>query len=115
MTSFPVAPPRSAIGTSESFLAPKPPPAPTEGKENASPPKKDWSLKCFDIGKPLGKGKFGSVYLAREKKEKFIVAIKVRAAGKDGLREPVETRRREGVTRGRIRYVFETGFFEKKN
>jgi len=77
MTSFPVAPPRSAIGTSESFLAPKPPPAPTEGKENASPPKKDWTLKCFDIGKPLGKGKFGSVYLAREKKEKFIVAIKV--------------------------------------
>ena len=83
MTSFPVAPPRSAIGTSESFLAPKPPPGPSEGKENASPPKKEWSLKCFDIGKPLGKGKFGSVYLAREKKEKFIVAIKVWASSEE--------------------------------
>lgn len=25
----------------------------------------DWQLKDFEIGKPLGKGKFGSVYLAR--------------------------------------------------
>ncbi|XP_076824536.1 aurora kinase C-like [Clavelina lepadiformis] len=37
----------------------------------------NWSLKNFDIGKPLGRGKFGSVYLAREKKSKFIVALKV--------------------------------------
>lgn len=36
-----------------------------------------WALKDFEIGKPLGKGKFGSVYLAREKKTKYIVAIKV--------------------------------------
>jgi len=36
-----------------------------------------WSLKNFDIGKPLGRGKFGSVYLAREKQSKFIVALKV--------------------------------------
>ena len=36
-----------------------------------------WSLKDFEIGKPLGRGKFGSVYLAREKKSKYIVAIKV--------------------------------------
>ena len=34
-------------------------------------------LSDFDIGKPLGKGKFGNVYLAREKKSKFIVALKV--------------------------------------
>ena len=27
-----------------------------------------WSLNDFDIGKPLGRGKFGKVYLAREKK-----------------------------------------------
>lgn len=31
----------------------------------------------FDIGRPLGKGKFGNVYLAREKETKFIVALKV--------------------------------------
>lgn len=39
--------------------------------------KKEWSLKNFDIGKPLGRGKFGSVYLARERESKFIVALKV--------------------------------------
>jgi len=39
--------------------------------------KESWSLSDFDIGKPLGKGKFGSVYLAREKNSKFIVALKV--------------------------------------
>jgi serine/threonine protein kinase len=36
-----------------------------------------WCLNDFDIGKPLGQGKFGRVYLAREKKTKFVVAIKV--------------------------------------
>ena len=37
---------------------------------------KQWSLRDFEIGKPLGRGKFGDVYLARERKSKFIVAIK---------------------------------------
>lgn len=31
----------------------------------------------FEIGKPLGKGKFGRVYLARERKHGFICALKV--------------------------------------
>ena len=34
-------------------------------------------LEDFDIGKPLGRGKFGNVYLAREKQSKYIVALKV--------------------------------------
>jgi serine/threonine protein kinase len=38
---------------------------------------KQWCLNDFEIGKPLGQGKFGSVYLAREKASKYIVAIKV--------------------------------------
>ncbi|PBC28700.1 aurora kinase C-like [Apis cerana] len=38
---------------------------------------KKWVLTDFDIGRPLGKGKFGNVYLAREKKSKFIIAMKV--------------------------------------
>ena len=60
-----------------SFLEPQPPKEASD-KENASQlTKKTWTLDCFDIGKPLGKGKFGSVYLAREKREKYIVAIKV--------------------------------------
>jgi len=36
-----------------------------------------WKLEDFDIGRPLGKGKFGNVYLAREKASKYIVALKV--------------------------------------
>eukprot|EP01083_Nonionella_stella_P046499 124529_1 len=38
---------------------------------------KEWSLVDFEIGKRLGRGKFGKVYLAREKKSKFLCAIKV--------------------------------------
>ncbi|KAG5331334.1 AURAA kinase, partial [Acromyrmex charruanus] len=44
-------------------------------KESES--KKKWVLTDFDIGRPLGKGKFGNVYLAREKRSKFIIAMKV--------------------------------------
>ena len=33
--------------------------------------KKRWTLSDFDIGKPLGRGKFGHVYLAREKRVCF--------------------------------------------
>lgn len=39
--------------------------------------KKTWKLGDFEIGKPLGKGKFGNVYLAREKQSKYVVALKV--------------------------------------
>ncbi|KAL1223618.1 Serine/threonine-protein kinase Aurora-3 [Cardamine amara subsp. amara] len=44
---------------------------------DASDSVKQWSLADFEIGRPLGKGKFGRVYLAREAKSKFIVALKV--------------------------------------
>ncbi|XP_064132307.1 aurora kinase A [Loxodonta africana] len=53
------------------------------GKELASKQKKEeskrrqWALEDFEIGRPLGKGKFGNVYLAREKQSKFILALKV--------------------------------------
>jgi serine/threonine protein kinase len=39
--------------------------------------KKQWKLSDFEIGRPLGRGKFGNVYLAREKRTKYIVALKV--------------------------------------
>ncbi|XP_064640786.1 aurora kinase C-like [Lineus longissimus] len=39
--------------------------------------KKTFTLNDFDIGRPLGKGKFGHVYLARERTHKFIVALKI--------------------------------------
>lgn len=38
---------------------------------------KRWTKDDFEIGRPLGKGKFGNVYLAREKESKYIVALKV--------------------------------------
>lgn len=37
--------------------------------------KKRWTLNDFDIGKPLGRGKFGHVYLAREKKVSLLVCF----------------------------------------
>ncbi|XP_076051056.1 aurora kinase-like [Oratosquilla oratoria] len=39
--------------------------------------RKRWSLDNFEVGRPLGKGKFGNVYLAREVNSKFIVALKM--------------------------------------
>uniref|UniRef100_A0A166E3J5 Aurora kinase n=1 Tax=Daucus carota subsp. sativus TaxID=79200 RepID=A0A166E3J5_DAUCS len=47
----------------------------TSESDEASPRK--WSMDDFEIGKPLGKGKFGRVYLAREIQTKYIVALKV--------------------------------------
>jgi len=36
-----------------------------------------WDLDRFEIGRPLGRGKFGRVYLARERTSKFIIALKI--------------------------------------
>ena len=53
-------------------------------KENAGPPseeapeKRRWSMDDFDIGNKLGRGRFGNVYLVREKKSEYIVALKAR-------------------------------------
>ncbi|XP_063260277.1 aurora kinase A isoform X3 [Prinia subflava] len=46
-------------------------------KKSEETKKRQWSLDDFEIGRPLGKGKFGNVYLAREKQSKFILALKV--------------------------------------
>ncbi|XP_022121262.2 serine/threonine-protein kinase Aurora-2 [Pieris rapae] len=51
------------------------------GEASTSEPTKDgkklWAITDFDLGRPLGKGKFGSVYLAREKLSHYVVALKV--------------------------------------
>ncbi|KAK7464837.1 Vacuolar protein sorting-associated protein 70 [Stygiomarasmius scandens] len=40
-------------------------------------PTREWTLHDFDIGRPLGKGKFGRVYMVRTKCEpKYILALK---------------------------------------
>jgi serine/threonine protein kinase len=38
--------------------------------------KRTWTLNDFEIGKFLGSGKFGKVYLAREKRTHFVVVLK---------------------------------------
>ncbi|XP_053309047.1 aurora kinase A [Spea bombifrons] len=47
------------------------------GTANDETKKRQWCLEDFEIGRPLGKGKFGNVYLARERQSKFILALKV--------------------------------------
>ncbi|XP_039828430.1 serine/threonine-protein kinase Aurora-3-like [Panicum virgatum] len=37
----------------------------------------EWSMSDFEIGKYIGEGKFGKVYLAREKQSGYVVALKV--------------------------------------
>ncbi|EDV98926.1 aurora kinase B [Drosophila grimshawi] len=37
----------------------------------------EWTSRDFEMGAPLGRGKFGRVYLARERHSHFIVAMKV--------------------------------------
>lgn len=49
----------------------------TPEKPKSSNVAKQWKLSDFEIGRPLGRGKFGNVYLAREAKSKYIVALKV--------------------------------------
>lgn len=71
---------------------PTPPPAPSSSSSSsaASPTIKSnrlpissqqqprsWTLADFEIGRVLGRGKFGQVYLAREKHSKQVVALKV--------------------------------------
>mgnify|MGYP000518864154 CR=1 FL=1 len=59
----------------------------------------------FEIGKPLGRGKFGHVYLARERKSKFIVALKV-IKKKQLLKAGVEHQlRREIEIQAHLRYI----------
>jgi aurora kinase A len=48
-----------------------------DSQKSQSGNKKSWSLINFDIGRPLGRGKFGNVYMAREKDTKFVIALKV--------------------------------------
>mmetsp|Transcript_22055 Transcript_22055/g.89457 ORF Transcript_22055/g.89457 Transcript_22055/m.89457 type:complete len:270 (+) Transcript_22055:196-1005(+) len=52
-------------------------PAETQSRGATEKRERRWTLDDFDIGKPLGKGKFGNVYLAREKQSKYVVALKV--------------------------------------
>ncbi|XP_065843857.1 aurora kinase C-like [Oscarella lobularis] len=71
-------------------------------KKTSSP--KRWTLKDFEIGRPLGKGKFGSVYLAREKKHKYIIALKVLFKSQLQRGEVEHQLRREIEIQSRLRH-----------
>ncbi|ETN74066.1 kinase domain protein [Necator americanus] len=52
-----------------------------------------WTLDDFDIAYSIGRGRFGSVFAVRSKKEKFFVAIKVlfkRTIDENKMREQVK-------------------------
>ncbi|KAL8419608.1 hypothetical protein RB594_002700 [Gaeumannomyces avenae] len=51
--------------------------AAAEKQDQLSSVPKQFHLGMFEIGRPLGKGKFGRVYLARERSSGFICALKV--------------------------------------
>lgn len=62
----------------EGFVLPSPKPKPKpQDQTQPQTTEKRWSLQDFDVGRALGKGKFGRVYLAREKKSGYVVALKV--------------------------------------
>lgn len=50
---------------------------PSSSKNEPNGAKSSWSITDFDLGRALGKGKFGNVYLAREKQSHYVVALKV--------------------------------------
>lgn len=37
---------------------------------------KEWNLDRFEFGRPLGSGRFGNVYLVREKESEFVCVLK---------------------------------------
>uniref|UniRef100_A0A8C3CFS3 non-specific serine/threonine protein kinase n=1 Tax=Cairina moschata TaxID=8855 RepID=A0A8C3CFS3_CAIMO len=63
----------------------RPPPVPAAGRVPVEPntlvtpqyPLRTFTIEDFEVGRPLGKGKFGNVYLARERTSHFVVALKV--------------------------------------
>lgn len=63
-----------------------------DARQLAVPPQKQWTLSDFELGHPLGKGKFGRVYVARTRpgttpgvKAGYIIALK--ALYKDEIRK----------------------------
>lgn len=68
--------------------------------------KPSWKLDDFEIGKPLGKGKFGNVYLTRERKSHFVVALKVLFKKDIEKNRVFHQLRREIEIQYHLRYIF---------
>ncbi|CAK4073178.1 unnamed protein product [Aphanomyces euteiches] len=74
----------------------------TDEKSNA--PRTAWTIRDFELGRLLGRGKFGQVYLAREKHTKRVLAIKVLEKEQLRLGGVGEQLRREVEIHSRIRH-----------
>lgn len=69
---------------------------------------KKWTLSDFEIGRPLGKGKYGNVYLAREKKSRFIIAMKVLFRAQIDQAQILHQVQREIEIQMHLRYCLDT-------
>lgn len=65
---------------------------------------RQWNINDFTLGKPLGKGKFGNVYLAKEKLSKRNVALKVLFKAPLVASHCVHQLRREVEIQSRLRH-----------
>lgn len=68
-----------------------------------------WKLTDFHVGKPLGRGKFGHVYLAREKRSGYVVALKVLRKSELHENKVEKQLRREVEIQSHLRWVKTTG------
>ncbi|KAK8138257.1 putative protein kinase Eg22 [Apiospora sp. TS-2023a] len=75
--SQPTSPTRKALPSSGSRTSDESQPERKSVVLVEQPTIKQFHLGMFEIGRPLGKGKFGRVYLARERSNGFICALKV--------------------------------------
>ena len=67
---------------------------------------KKWSLQDFDVGRALGKGKFGRVYLAREKSSGYVVALKILFKSELAQAKVEKQLRREIEIQSHLRYAY---------
>lgn len=67
---------------------------------------KKWCLSDFEVGRALGKGKFGNVYLAREKQSQYIIALKVIFKVQVTKAKLEHQLRREIEIQAHLRYLF---------
>jgi serine/threonine protein kinase len=66
--------------------------------------RRPWVLEDFEMGKPLGRGKFGNVYMAREKRTGSVVALKVLSKPSMVTEGAQDALRREVMIQSRLRH-----------
>jgi hypothetical protein len=75
-------------------------------KQEATQEKVTWTLDDFDIGKPLGRGKFGNVYLARDRKSSYLIALKILFKKELAKHNVINQMKREIEIQYHLRFIF---------